>query len=60
MNNKNNNIIDNLLKTMQAKAVIFDLDGTLIDNNAYHLQTWKIYLEIMKNYAIIGNIELNT
>ena len=45
MNHKNNNIIDNLLKTMQAKAVIFDLDGTLIDNNAYHLQTWKIYLE---------------
>ncbi len=45
MNHKNNNIIDNLLKTMQAKAVIFDLDGTLIDNNAYHLKTWKIYLE---------------
>lgn len=26
------------------KAAIFDLDGTLIDNNAFHLQTWKLYL----------------
>ena len=29
------------------KAVIFDLDGTLIDNNDYHLQSWKIYLKKM-------------
>lgn len=34
-----------LLNSYQAEAVIFDLDGTLIDNNAFHLQTWKKYLE---------------
>lgn len=39
------NVIDQLLVTMNTKAVIFDLDGTLIDNNSYHLKTWKIYLE---------------
>lgn len=36
--------IDKLLVTFNAKAVIFDLDGTLIDNNSYHLKTWKVYL----------------
>lgn len=30
---------------MEVNAVIFDLDGTLIDNNAYHLQTWVQYLK---------------
>ena len=30
---------------MNTKAVIFDLDGTLIDNNYYHLKTWRVYLE---------------
>jgi beta-phosphoglucomutase len=39
------NTIARLLDTMNAKAVIFDLDGTLIDNNAYHLKTWRVYLE---------------
>ncbi len=24
-------------------AVIFDLDGTLIDNNAYHIEAWKVF-----------------
>ncbi|HRH59010.1 MAG TPA: HAD family phosphatase [Chitinophagaceae bacterium] len=24
-------------------AVIFDLDGTLIDNNAYHIEAWKAF-----------------
>ncbi len=38
-------IIEKLLTKMEAKAVIFDLDGTLIDNNAYHLIAWKKYLE---------------
>ena len=37
--------VDRLISTMNTKAVIFDLDGTLIDNNAWHLKTWKIYLE---------------
>ncbi len=32
---------------MEVKAVIFDLDGTLIDNNSYHLQSWIKYLKDM-------------
>lgn len=28
----------------KLKAVIFDLDGTLLDNNEYHLKAWKKYL----------------
>lgn len=32
---------------MEVKAAIFDLDGTLIDNNAYHLQSWVRYLKNM-------------
>lgn len=34
-----------LLKRMDASAVIFDLDGTLVDNNAFHLQSWKQYIK---------------
>ncbi|MGN6399577.1 MAG: HAD family hydrolase [Flavisolibacter sp.] len=30
---------------MQVKAVIFDLDGTLIDNNSFHLKSWIQYLK---------------
>lgn len=30
---------------MNPEAVIFDLDGTLIDNNAFHLKAWKQYLK---------------
>lgn len=26
-------------------AVIFDLDGTLVDNNAYHIDAWKAFYE---------------
>jgi beta-phosphoglucomutase family hydrolase len=37
-------IID-ILKEFHCKAVIFDLDGTILDNNAYHLQAWKQYLK---------------
>ena len=32
---------------MEVKAAIFDLDGTLIDNNSYHLQSWVRYLKNM-------------
>ena len=39
------NTIEKLLETMDARAVIFDLDGTLIDNNAFHLKTWRVYLD---------------
>jgi len=30
---------------MKVKAAIFDLDGTLIDNNSFHLQSWIQYLK---------------
>lgn len=30
---------------MALQAVIFDLDGTLIDNNPYHIKAWKEYLK---------------
>ncbi len=26
-------------------AIIFDLDGTLIDNNSYHIEAWKAFYE---------------
>lgn len=37
--------LDTLIQQFDVKAVIFDLDGTLVDNNEYHLRTWKKYLE---------------
>ena len=38
-------IIDELIKKFDVKAAIFDLDGTMVDNNAFHLTTWLKYLE---------------
>lgn len=38
---------DQLLQSFNCQAVIFDLDGTLVDNNAFHLKTWKQYLSKM-------------
>ncbi|MEJ7682745.1 MAG: HAD family phosphatase [Segetibacter sp.] len=29
----------------EIKAIIFDLDGTLLDNNEVHLKAWKKYLK---------------
>ncbi len=39
--------IENILKDFETEAVIFDLDGTLIDNNSFHRKTWEVYLEKM-------------
>lgn len=37
---------------MKPIAIIFDLDGTLIDNNSYHIEAWKIFYEkIGKSYS---------
>lgn len=33
-----------ILDKFKSKAVIFDLDGTILDNNAFHLKSWKEYL----------------
>ena len=41
------NVLDKLISRYDIKAAIFDLDGTLIDNNHYHMLTWKKYLERM-------------
>lgn len=38
------NIIE-ILERLNCKAVIFDLDGTILDNNEYHLESWKQYLK---------------
>jgi haloacid dehalogenase superfamily, subfamily IA, variant 3 with third motif having DD or ED/haloacid dehalogenase superfamily, subfamily IA, variant 1 with third motif having Dx(3-4)D or Dx(3-4)E len=32
---------------MGLAAAIFDLDGTLVDNNPYHIKAWKEYLKRM-------------
>jgi beta-phosphoglucomutase family hydrolase len=38
---------------MFPQAVIFDLDGTLIDNNAYHIQAFKeFYEKIGKSFSL--------
>ena len=37
--------VEKILKTFETKAVIFDLDGTLLDNNSYHLKSWLEYLK---------------
>ncbi len=36
-------IVD-ILGKFKSTAVIFDLDGTILDNNAFHLKSWKEYL----------------
>jgi beta-phosphoglucomutase len=33
------------LKSLNCTAIIFDLDGTILDNNAFHLESWKKYLK---------------
>lgn len=33
-----------IIRRFGSKAVIFDLDGTILDNNPYHLKAWKQYL----------------
>jgi len=40
--------VEKILKKFETKAVIFDLDGTLIDNNSYHLKSW---IEYLKNHG---------
>jgi HAD superfamily hydrolase (TIGR01509 family) len=36
--------IKSIIDKHAIKAVIFDLDGTMLDNNPYHLKSWKQYL----------------
>jgi beta-phosphoglucomutase len=37
--------IKDIIEQFEIKAAIFDLDGTMLDNNPYHLRAWKKYLE---------------
>lgn len=57
MNNSLPAKVDQLLKEFDTRAVIFDLDGTLLDNNPYHLKSWIKYLE--KNQRNITEEEYN-
>lgn len=36
---------ESILNQHHIRAAIFDLDGTLLDNNSYHLKSWLKYLE---------------
>lgn len=37
--------VETILYKFDTKAVIFDLDGTLLDNNSFHLKSWIEYLK---------------
>lgn len=37
--------INTIIEQSGIQAVIFDLDGTMLDNNAFHLKSWLIYLD---------------
>ncbi|CAH9017956.1 HAD family hydrolase [Candidatus Nitrosacidococcus sp. I8] len=39
------NKISEIIHQCHIKAAIFDLDGTIIDNNDYHLESWLISLK---------------
>ena len=50
--------VETVLTRFKTKAVIFDLDGTLLDNNLYHLKSW---IEYLKNQGRnISEEEFNT
>lgn len=39
--------INEVIKNSGVKAAIFDLDGTMLDNNSFHLKSWIEYLKDM-------------
>lgn len=41
-------ILENLLSRFSIQVAIFDLDGTMLDNNPFHLQSWLHYLKDKK------------
>lgn len=50
--------INKIIINFQVKAVIFDLDGTLLDNNSFHRKTWEKYLDNIGRH--ISEQEFNT
>lgn len=51
--------VEKILKKFETKAVIFDLDGTLIDNNSFHLKSWIEYLKKFGRYISEEEYNLN-
>lgn len=49
--NKTHPGIHSIIEDQHIQAVIFDLDGTILDNNSFHLESWLKYLE-SKNIKI--------
>lgn len=47
MNNESNQVslIQSIIERHGIEAAIFDLDGTILDNNSYHLKAWLQYLK---------------
>ncbi len=41
---------DNFLKTKNIKAILFDMDGVLVDSMNYHLRSWK---------ELLGSFDVN-
>jgi beta-phosphoglucomutase-like phosphatase (HAD superfamily) len=46
-------------KLIRFKAIIFDMDGTLVDNMSFHTETWLLFLkkhDIQAALATMGDM----
>jgi len=59
MQNEIQRTTNNLLEKLEVKAVVFDLDGTLIDNNPYHLQAFLEYLKSVGRELTLAEYRLH-
>ena len=42
------------------KAIIFDMDGTLVDSIPFHKDAWLLFLKSMELYLLPKNFRLKT